>query len=1051
MRLGSAVASAILAIALAPPALPAGFSPETGNYIYQHYGSDQYNASPQNWDIIQDPRGVMYFGNTDGVLEFDGVSWRMIRTAGSSGTVRALALDGDGRVLVGGAHLFGRLEPDASGSMRIVSFVDRVPEADRGFSDVWRILPTREGIYFSAYERLFRLDPSGTLRVWRPDTNFGRAFLMQGKLYVKTPEQGLLTMQSDKLVPVPGGEIFKKLGITAGDSRGDGGLIATPGGFFELGSGGIKPFPTAADSFFAEQLLYTFHILLGGEIAAGTRKGGLVLLSAQGSVDRIINKSNGLADDFITAVAGDRQGGVWLAGNNGITRVNPGVSRFDQSMGLEGDVNCTTRQGGILYAGTSSGLFRMDAKAGQPPRFVRIAGIQTAVLNLLARSDGMVASTSAGVFVVNGDKANEIAHAKNPQPVWRISSSSRDPNTIYAAGRAGVFVLHRNGADWAQTADFAVPGQEFRDVLEDPDGRVWAVTREAVYRVDLRLKPPKQERFADAEGAPTGWKNARLFQRQVIFSTLKGLRIFSESTRRFEPWSALGSQFSDGSQDVFSLLDDPAGNVWLTGEQYHGVLLKQSSGYKWLSSPLVSAGIKEMWDLSIDPDDVAWAVGAKHELYRWERSLFGEPDRDFHVLTRRIGTLDNRQLLYGGAGALGSVRLPFNRNALRFNVAAPFNEDPASVEYQVMLEGTDREWSPWNGNTQKEYTYLPEGSYRFRVRARTPHGAVAEDSSASFGVLPPWYRTLWAYGIYLVLAGFGVWGIVRWRTHQLVEEKRQLENIVAERTVEIREQRDEIHRQERKGNSLLLNILPEAVAEELKSTGSVKPVGFDDVTVCFTDFVGFTLSSEKMAPAKLVDALNQYFTAFDEIIARYGLEKLKTIGDSYMFVSGLPLRRSAHAVDAVLAALEMVEVVKRLAPVTGWNIRVGLHSGPVVAGVVGIRKFAFDIWGNTVNFAARMESSGVPGRVNLSETACAMTRGLLDCEARGAVRTKEGREVPMFLAAGPARGLMEGEWTDGIPAAFAARYETEFGEKPPSFYAPPEAGPARLSQQMAPQ
>jgi class 3 adenylate cyclase len=328
---------------------------------------------------------------------------------------------------------------------------------------------------------------------------------------------------------------------------------------------------------------------------------------------------------------------------------------------------------------------------------------------------------------------------------------------------------------------------------------------------------------------------------------------------------------------------------------------------------------------------------------------------------------------------------------------------------------------------------------------------VAEDSSASFGVLPPWYRTLWAYGIYLVLAGFGVWGIVRWRTHQLVEEKRQLENIVAERTVEIREQRDEIHRQERKGNSLLLNILPEAVAEELKSTGSVKPVGFDDVTVCFTDFVGFTLSSEKMAPAKLVDALNQYFTAFDEIIARYGLEKLKTIGDSYMFVSGLPLRRSAHAVDAVLAALEMVEVVKRLAPVTGWNIRVGLHSGPVVAGVVGIRKFAFDIWGNTVNFAARMESSGVPGRVNLSETACAMTRGLLDCEARGAVRTKEGREVPMFLAAGPARGLMEGEWTDGIPAAFAARYETEFGEKPPSFYAPPEAGPARLSQQMAPQ
>ena len=199
----------------------------------------------------------------------------------------------------------------------------------------------------------------------------------------------------------------------------------------------------------------------------------------------------------------------------------------------------------------------------------------------------------------------------------------------------------------------------------------------------------------------------------------------------------------------------------------------------------------------------------------------------------------------------------------------------------------------------------------------------------------------------------------------------------------------------------------------------MQPVGFDEVTVCFTDFVGFTLSSEKMAPAMLVDALNEYFTAFVEIIARYGLEKLKTIGDSYMFASGLPEKRASHAVNAVLAALEMAEVVKRLAlrpDGTDWNIRIGLHSGPVIAGVVGIRKFAFDIWGNTVNFAARMESSGVHGRVNISERTCLLTRGLIDCEARGHIRIKEGRELPMFLAHGPAPD-------------FAARYRAEFGEE----------------------
>ena len=155
-----------------------------------------------------------------------------------------------------------------------------------------------------------------------------------------------------------------------------------------------------------------------------------------------------------------------------------------------------------------------------------------------------------------------------------------------------------------------------------------------------------------------------------------------------------------------------------------------------------------------------------------------------------------------------------------------------------------------------------------------------------------------------------------------------------------------------------------------------------------------------------------------------------------MFASGLPVKRASHAVDAVLAALEMVEVVKELSTRsdgTGWGIRVGLHSGPVVAGVVGIRKFAFDIWGNTVNFAARMESSGVPGRVNISERTHDLTRGLIHCEPRGHIRIKEGRELPMFLAEGPARELVDGEIRNGIPDRFAARYREEFSEEPRIF------------------
>jgi class 3 adenylate cyclase len=191
-----------------------------------------------------------------------------------------------------------------------------------------------------------------------------------------------------------------------------------------------------------------------------------------------------------------------------------------------------------------------------------------------------------------------------------------------------------------------------------------------------------------------------------------------------------------------------------------------------------------------------------------------------------------------------------------------------------------------------------------------------------------------------------------------------------------------------------------------------------------------------MPAGELISSLNEYFTAFDEIIGRYGLEKLKTIGDAYMFASGLPTPSPSHAVDAVLAALEMVAASRRLArPEKGvnWRIRLGLYSGPVVAGVVGVRKFAFDIWGNTVNFAARMESSGAADRVNLSQTTCFRVSDFIECEARGQVRIKEGREMEMHFALRPRAELLEGPVVNGIPEAFRARYEEAFSMPPKSF------------------
>lgn len=202
---------------------------------------------------------------------------------------------------------------------------------------------------------------------------------------------------------------------------------------------------------------------------------------------------------------------------------------------------------------------------------------------------------------------------------------------------------------------------------------------------------------------------------------------------------------------------------------------------------------------------------------------------------------------------------------------------------------------------------------------------------------------------------------------------------------------------------LLANILPAPIAEELKRNGQVEPLFYDSVSVLFTDFVGFTRASEGMLPDELVAELDGCFSQFDAVAKRNNMEKLKTIGDSYMCAGGLPRITDTHAVDACLTALEFrsfmitTEQIKKSLGLEYWQIRIGLHTGPVTAGVIGTNKFAYDIWGDTVNTASRMESSGSPGMVNISGDTYALVKDFFECEYRGKVSAKGKGEVDMYF------------------------------------------------------
>ena len=214
------------------------------------------------------------------------------------------------------------------------------------------------------------------------------------------------------------------------------------------------------------------------------------------------------------------------------------------------------------------------------------------------------------------------------------------------------------------------------------------------------------------------------------------------------------------------------------------------------------------------------------------------------------------------------------------------------------------------------------------------------------------------------------------------------------------EQRKKIEKEKSRSEALLLNVLPESIAARLKDDGENIADSFDDVSVLFADVVGFTVISSKLKAEDVVGMLGRVFTAFDRLGEKFGLEKIKTIGDAYMVAGGLPERSDDHAEAVAEMALAMIDVIGALRTPTGdpLALRVGVHTGPVVAGVIGKKKFSYDLWGDTVNTASRMESHGAPGRIHVTSAVYEKLKNAYSFEERGTILVKgKGEMLTYFL------------------------------------------------------
>jgi len=540
----------------------------------------------------------------------------------------------------------------------------------------------------------------------------------------------------------------------------------------------------------------------------------------------------------------------------------------------------------------------------------------------------------------------------------------------------------------------SLPSNALNCVLEDHSGWIWVAGLGGVSRFDRNTG--KFKRYLPDIFTTYLFEDSR---NELWVGSAKGLFLYNQREDRFENF--FDPQTAITSSPSGTIIEDDEKNLWFS--IFSGIVkLNPVTKETFIYGSRFGIGLNSIAPWARSYKDSKGRILFPHEsgFYAFypeqlsAKSAFKIIITDLLINNRRV-VYENKDFLEGPVEQLSNLDLAHNQNNITFSFAAIDYRNPEEIKYSTMLEGYDNTWREITAEKSSYYFNVGKGKYIYHIKASGSDGSTSEKTIV-IRIHPPWWQTWWAYTLYVLLFTVAVWTFIKWRTRTLKKEKTILEETVKIRTAEVVKQKE-------KSDELLLNILPSEVAEELKEKGYTTAKSFEEVTVLFSDIKGFTNVVEKMTAQQLVKEIDTYFSAFDNIILKYGLEKIKTIGDAYIAAGGLPEKNAAIAENVIEAAIAMQQEVEKLKQERiklekpYFELRIGIHTGPVVAGVVGIKKFQYDIWGDTVNLAARMEQSGVPGKINISQQTYELVKDQFTCVHRGKIEAKNKGEIDMYF------------------------------------------------------
>ncbi len=940
---------------------------QIGRPLINNYSYQDYEGNSVNWWVLEDKEGIMYFAQGNGIMQYDGVNWNFFRA--ENGGTRCMVQDDSGTIFVGGTGNIGYLKHNQVGSLEYVSLNDKIPEAHQVFGEVWEVDYYQGRVIFRTEFKLFCWDGT-SIKVIDSEDGYHVGNIVNDIYYLRIWGRGLCYLtDQDTLELVPGGERFANeriYVILPYDEKRV--LLGTRNeGFYLFDGTNYEPFRTEADDPLRSNLYLPGVALQDGRFLLNSFSTGAYLIDHDGRLIQKYTVDNGLQDGAVDFTFLDSRGVLWMALFNGISSVNLNNSftYLDKDMGLPTNVVFYVKRfKGTLYLSTNDGIAYLDEETNRIELLEGTFGQGSEFLEFRERL--YVGTGDMGLIEIKGNSFEYVK--KNLNYDLRASSqvlqSKVDPNRLYIPHQQGITSLYFNTVKnqfevESQNSEYTFSGGG-ANLLETPEGNLWVTANESGKVFFIKPKfGTGQFDLADAEKVVYDQKNGLpdspigfgAFDDEIQFFAprVKKTLVFQPDQQNFVPQKYIYDDWIDWDRQSSNITKDGAGKLFLNAGSGVIVLTKDANGqYTVNTDTFKELKNSTIWyiyveDPQSDGTQVVWMTGPDG-VVRYEGKLEKPSIPNFVTHIRRL-TISGDSLLYAGSVSIPQdLEISHDNNSVTIGYAAPLFIGQKDMRYSTWLTGLEEGWSEWTSQTTREYINLPPGSYNFKVRARNVYGDISEDASVPFVISYPWYRTWWAYALYLLGFVALVWSVVKARTGILLNQQKALELKVEARTREVQQRLNEL---------ATVNSVSKALNDKLELDALIKLVGDKMKEVFNSDITYLAIldpeagvinfpyqEGDDMPPMKLGEGLTSRIIQTGEpllinkdadIAAEYDKHGLKQTGKQAVSYLGVPI----PVEDTIIGVLSVqsltregrfTEEDKNLLSTIAINVGVALHN-----------------------------------------------------------------------------------------------------------------------------